>query len=549
MTAAFQQPSTTRLAPGVRVYPAEDDGPWTVKRPDGTYLRVGRDMGRLLQALDGRSTAELAEALGAAWSAESVEYALTRARKMNLLPVHESSTASVPSATERRVRFQPPLTVQFTLIRPTSMARRLQPLLRRVPRVVFAAAAVLFSVGGLLALSFQTVAVRETLSRPLPLWVLVSSFLTTTLVTGIHEFGHGLALARYGAIPSRMGFMLFYLTPTFFCDVSDGWRLPRRSQRVVVALAGIATQLTIGGIFALVAAPVATFLGDHSWTSLFIVVALSTYTASAVNLIPFVKFDGYIALMAHLDLPFLRERATKDARSVLARWIFGGEPQDREFPQFRWSILLFGLACLVAPIFLVATALAICFPFLLAMGLIGRVLLVVVLLLLVFRFVRSTWLAARASRAAGARPVRQLTGGLMMAVTIVAVLVGVRLPSTVEAGFECTADGARLVVAEAGPASRVHAGHEVLLMEQGLVRADRLGTARVVAGPDQSAAARHENVSIRTLVPVSDLDFLVDAWTFPLSSCPAESPRFGAATVMTGMSSLGEVLWRSFFSS
>lgn len=32
--------------------------------------------------------------------------------------------------------------------------------------------------------------------------------------------------------PSRMGVMLFYLLPAFFCDVSDGWRLPDKAHEL-----------------------------------------------------------------------------------------------------------------------------------------------------------------------------------------------------------------------------------------------------------------------------------------------------------------------------
>ncbi|MCR2185631.1 hypothetical protein NSX52_24025, partial [Salmonella enterica] len=80
------------------------------------------------------------------------------------------------------------------------------------------------------------------LTTPMPLTGLLILIAVLSLATLLHEAAHGLTLARFGGSPRRAGFMLFYLTPAFFVDVTDGWRLPKRSQRVAIALAGPAVH-------------------------------------------------------------------------------------------------------------------------------------------------------------------------------------------------------------------------------------------------------------------------------------------------------------------
>ncbi len=151
------------------------------------------------------------------------------------------------------------------------------------------------------------------------------------LATLFHEAAHGLTLTRLGGRPRRAGFMLFYLTPAFFVDVTDGWRLADRRHRVAIALAGPAVHATAAAVAMLAA------LGLPASTAreTLLLLAISCTVVVLVNLIPFVRFDGYIALMSALDEPNLRggrsatARASSPAscsaaRGSLGRWSGGG---------------------------------------------------------------------------------------------------------------------------------------------------------------------------------------------------------------------------------
>ena len=155
------------------------------------------------------------------------------------------------------------------------------------------------------------------LGSPVDPLVLVLLAASLSLTTVVHELAHAWTLKHYGGRPGRMGVMLFYLAPAFFCDVSDAWRLPHRRQRVKVALAGIVVQLGLGGLAGLAALRV-TEPDRHAFLVLY---AVGNLAAGLLNALPFVKLDGYIALMSHLDHPNLRIHAIDTVRASLVRFL------------------------------------------------------------------------------------------------------------------------------------------------------------------------------------------------------------------------------------
>jgi putative peptide zinc metalloprotease protein len=139
------------------------------------------------------------------------------------------------------------------------------------------------------------------------LWeILVFVFLMT--VTGtIHELGHGLTLKHYGGEVRAVGFLLFYLTPAFYCDVSDSYLLQSRKERLWVTFAGTYCELVLCSI--------ATFVwyfavpGTLIYDLAFQVILFTGISSFLINMNPLVKLDGYYALMDWLELPELREES------------------------------------------------------------------------------------------------------------------------------------------------------------------------------------------------------------------------------------------------
>ena len=61
----------------------------------------------------------------------------------------------------------------------------------------------------------------------------------------IHEIGHGLTVKHYGAPVPAMGFLLIYLTPGFYTDTTAGEVKGDRFQRLMIAVAGVWSELVI----------------------------------------------------------------------------------------------------------------------------------------------------------------------------------------------------------------------------------------------------------------------------------------------------------------
>jgi hypothetical protein len=71
-------------------------------------------------------------------------------------------------------------------------------------------------------------------------------------VTTLHEFAHGLTCKHFGGHVHEMGFLLIYLQPAFYCNISDAWLFSEKSQRLWVTFAGAFFEMTLWGLATLV---------------------------------------------------------------------------------------------------------------------------------------------------------------------------------------------------------------------------------------------------------------------------------------------------------
>jgi len=136
------------------------------------------------------------------------------------------------------------------------------------------------------------------------------------VVTTIHEFSHGLTCCHYGGKVHEVGFMLIYFSPAFYCDVSDSYMFPKRTNRMAVALAGGFAQLTVWGICTMVWRVTDT---DAYINKLALIVVVFSGLQTLVNFNPLIKLDGYYMLSDFLEVPNLRGKALRS----LWDWIAG----------------------------------------------------------------------------------------------------------------------------------------------------------------------------------------------------------------------------------
>ncbi|MFJ6579178.1 daptide biosynthesis intramembrane metalloprotease [Streptomyces sp. NPDC091368] len=515
-----------RLAPSAEVHsPTEGKGDWVLQH-GARYVRITSHIADLVQELDGERDHEaLAARLGGVWNTERVGSAISRLDSLKLLDDGETPAPSVAP----RFQIVPPMTLQLTLLRPGRTMQALRPLFARLFSRGVVAGGMLGVLFGLVALVIQRDAVAVTLNSPLSAGSFAAVLVALLVGVSIHELGHAAVLIRYGGRPSRIGVMLFYLMPAFFCDVTDAWRLPDRRQRVHTALAGPAVQTSLAAASALAAWPMA----DGTAKTCLLFFAVTSYGTALLNLTPFIKLDGYIALMSHVDIPYLRDRATTDARRTLARILFGGTYR-RELPT-RWTIA-YGFACLAFPLYFLSTALQTWLGTLQRLGWVGLVLAASGLSYFAWMLIRGGLRLAAEVKSAGVRRTRV---GVVCAVLAAAGCAALFLPThqTVAAAYVTDASGTRLVLPQGASADLVRPGQQVTLKTNGLVLHDTVATARVGAAP-----AGETQVPVSTYFPV-DLGGAVgmDSTAFAL-----DLDRIPTLTTGTAEVELGSVpLWKS----
>ncbi|MGN6332848.1 MAG: daptide biosynthesis intramembrane metalloprotease [Motilibacteraceae bacterium] len=497
-----------------------DGGTALVSTSDGRLIRVGEDLAGLLRALQQRGPLqpeELTSVLGERWSVATVRETLARLQQADL--VGQPGAARVTTSPRRgvgRVVWRRPMSLQITLWETPSPRN---PLLRTVATCTGRSGA---AVAGVLALTgvFPTIGASlgagSILSAPLPVSQYVLALVALLLTVSLHELAHAGALLRRGGQPRRLGVMLFYLSPAMFCDVSDAWRLPPR-RRVEVAVAGSVVHGACGGLAGLLA-----LLVPGDVRAAFVLYALLNYTYLLLNLVPFVKLDGYLALMGWLDLPFLRTRAMEEFHDVCTAVLFRAPRRPGLGP--AW-VPWFGAACSVFPLVLLGGAASRAVSALCPAGPLGAALALVVVvgvfLLLSVALARVLVDGFRRRVSGIARPVLRLLVGVAVLCSV-AAFVPVRHVPVV--GFARDGDAVVAAVPRGAAAPVLVDGSRLHLFSSGAVRGAEQGTAVVSGG---SSPCR---VPLSALVPA----LRYDAGTVP-ADCYRLRLSDGSLSASTGV--------------
>jgi putative peptide zinc metalloprotease protein len=179
----------------------------------------------------------------------------------------------------------------------------------------------------------------------------------------IHELGHAYTATRYGCRVPSMGVSFLVMFPVLYTDTTGAWRLPSRKKRLAIDCAGVTAELMVASISTLIW----VLLPEGSLRSVFFVLATSSWIMSlAVNLNPFMRFDGYYVLSDLIDVPNLQSRAFALGRWRLRELLFDlGEDAPEDMPRtmerglviyawLTWAyrlVLFLGIALLVYTMF------------------------------------------------------------------------------------------------------------------------------------------------------------------------------------------------------
>ena len=147
----------------------------------------------------------------------------------------------------------------------------------------------------------------------------------------IHELGHAYTATRFGVRVPTMGVSLLIMMPVLYTDTTAAWRLTSRKQRMMIDCAGVGAELMVASICTLLW----SFVPDGPLRSGLFVLATSSWIASlAINLSPFMRYDGYYVLSDALGVPNLQPRSFALARWWLRERLFDlGEAPPESFPK------------------------------------------------------------------------------------------------------------------------------------------------------------------------------------------------------------------------
>jgi putative peptide zinc metalloprotease protein len=186
----------------------------------------------------------------------------------------------------------------------------------------FIALAILFSNWRTVLLSAETLLSISSI----PLILLVISSVMT-----IHECAHGLALKHFGGKVEEMGFLVLYLIPAFYCNVSDAWMLKKR-ERIWVTLAGSYIQVFIWSL----AVIGWRLLAEETLASrVFLIIIAVSGLQTLLNFIPLIRLDGYYLLSDYIEVPNLRPRAFSYLKSRISESLTGIKAPEVPSPARR----------------------------------------------------------------------------------------------------------------------------------------------------------------------------------------------------------------------
>ena len=156
----------------------------------------------------------------------------------------------------------------------------------------------------------------------------------------LHEMGHALVATRLGVRVAHMGVAMVVLWPMLYTDTSESWRLRNHRHRLAISIAGVSTELALAGLATLAWA----LLDEGLLRQSMLYLATTGWILSlALNVSPFMRFDGYFILSDIINFPNLHERAGAIAKAYMRRKLLGlNEPDPESFrPEVLWKLRLF----------------------------------------------------------------------------------------------------------------------------------------------------------------------------------------------------------------
>ncbi len=173
---------------------------------------------------------------------------------------------------------------------------------------------------------------------------LLLAWITVLTVTTAHEFAHGLTCKHFGGEVHEIGFLLLYFQPAFYCNVSDAWLFPKKSERLWVTFAGAYLEIFVWSLATLIwrITEPDTFINFMA-----LVVMATSGIKSLFNMNPLIKLDGYYLLSDYLEVPNLRQRSIGYLKTLVKRvWRSSSAGSTAATGRERRIYVIYGLLAL-----------------------------------------------------------------------------------------------------------------------------------------------------------------------------------------------------------
>ena len=240
---------------------------------------------------------------------------------------------------------------RIPLVRPDAMLTRAFPLVSWFGSRAFRLATLAALALGLVLVGRQWQSFAATFVDHFSLAGLAAFGVALGFAKVLHELGHAFTAKAFGCRVPTMGIAFLVMWPMLYTDVNEAWKLTDRRQRLLVGAAGILSELTLAAWATLAWGLLPD--GSTAKAMAFTLAATTWISSLAINLSPFMRFDGYFLAMDALDQPNLHPRSFALARWHLREVLFGlDEDPPESLPPatrawmivFAWAVWIYRLA-------------------------------------------------------------------------------------------------------------------------------------------------------------------------------------------------------------
>jgi len=134
----------------------------------------------------------------------------------------------------------------------------------------------------------------------------IAAYFSLFFIMFVHELGHAAAAIKSGIKARSIGLGVYTIMPAMYTDLTDIWKMPK-ANRIKVNLAGVFIQLIIStGIVAALHLVTNEVVQNIIWK-----IYIFNSILIVMNLVPFLKLDGYWVLSDLLGVPNLIQTSNK----------------------------------------------------------------------------------------------------------------------------------------------------------------------------------------------------------------------------------------------